>query len=239
MRKILITNDDGIYADGLIRLVKAAKKYGEICVVAPESQRSASSHSITLHSTLDVFPADFPDKDVKAFFCCGTPADCVRVGLRYIMAGKPDAVLSGINFGYNVATDLQYSGTAAAALEASFQGIPAIALSENASALHEVTDHYLDPILSRLLLMPAGDQKIWNVNFPGCPLSECRGVLYERTVSGGKIFDDHYIRQEKLENGGVRVLVRGVRDERAEEGTDLHAVNNNYVSVGKVNNIGF
>ena len=239
MRRILITNDDGIYADGLVRLVKAAKKYGEVCVVAPESQRSASSHSITLHTTMDLYPVDFSDPDVQAFSCSGTPADCVRVGLRYVLPEKPDAVLSGINYGYNVATDLQYSGTAAAALEGAFQGIPSIAVSETVTGLHEVSDHYLDYILRKLLFVDPGYQKIWNVNFPCCPLSECRGILFDRKVSGGRIYDDLYIRKEDLQNGGVRVFARGIRDARAEEGTDLHAVNNNFVSVGKVSNTGF
>ena len=79
--RILITNDDGINSDGIVRLAKAAKEFGEVWVVAPETQRSAASHSITLHSTIDVYPSEeFPIAGVHAFFCSGTPGDCVRVG---------------------------------------------------------------------------------------------------------------------------------------------------------------
>ena len=117
MKKILITNDDGIESDGLIRLVKEAIKYGEVLVVAPVEQRSASSHCISLHSPIDIFPHAFPVEGVKAYSCRGTPADCIRVGSVFIMTEKPDIVLSGINYGYNSATDIQYSGTCGAAFE--------------------------------------------------------------------------------------------------------------------------
>ena len=111
MKKILITNDDGIRADGIIRLARAAMKYGEVWVVAPEDQRSAASHSISLRDPVDVYPHDFPVAGVRAFSCSGTPADCVRVGCLSVMPEKPDAVLSGINFGYNAASDIQLSAS--------------------------------------------------------------------------------------------------------------------------------
>ena len=131
---ILITNDDGIEADGLIRLAEAAKEFGEVWVVAPKRERSAASHSITLRRHIDVYPHnDFPVEGVKAYHCSGKPADCVRVGALAVMPEKPDLVLSGINYGYNSATDIQYSATVGAAFEAAFQGIHAIALSEGFS----------------------------------------------------------------------------------------------------------
>ena len=106
MKTILITNDDGIFADGLIRLAATAKSFGEVWVVAPESQRSAASHSITLHSYIDVRPAAFPVPGVHAFASSGTPGDCVRVGSLSVMPARPDIVLSGINYGYNAASDI-------------------------------------------------------------------------------------------------------------------------------------
>ena len=118
MRTLLITNDDGIQADGLHRLAAAAREFGEVWVVAPDGQRSAASHSITLHSHIDVFPHDFPVPGVRAFTCSGMPGDCVRVGALGILPRRPDAVLSGINDGYNAATDVQYSATVGAAMEA-------------------------------------------------------------------------------------------------------------------------
>ena len=236
-RKILITNDDGIQADGLFRLVKAAVHYGEVWVVAPDGQRSAASHSITLHSPFTLNPFDFPVEGVKAWACSGTPSDCVRAGSLFLMPDRPDVVLSGINHGYNVASDIQYSATAGAAFEASFQGYTGIALSENACDCHEAADAYLEEVLDRLIGRNPGPGCIWNVNFPGCPLSECRGILEGRTVSKGMVFRDAYKAVEVLPDGGVRVIVDGTYNEDAEEGTDFRSVVENYVSIGTVRNI--
>lgn len=238
MLSILITNDDGIEADGIIRLARAARELGQVWVVAPHEQRSAASHSISLHRHIDVFPYDFPVEDISAFSCSGTPGDCVRTGSLYIMPKKPDVVLSGINCGYNVASDIQYSATAGAAFEAAFQGSLGIALSEQANDCHEVSDAYLPDILRELITKRLSYGQIYNVNFPGCPLSECRGVLRDRKVSHGMFYRDGYKALESLPNGGVRLMVDGEYNEDAEEGTDFRAVVDKYVSVGIVNNIG-
>ena len=239
MKSILITNDDGIEADGLYRLVKAAKSFGEIWVVAPEGQRSAASHSITLHAPIDVFPYDFPVEGVKAFSCSGMPGDCVRVGSLSVMPGKPDAVLSGINRGYNMASDIQYSATCGAAFEGAFQGFPSIALSEGMGSCHETTDAFLKEILEQLLFQPLRGGRIWNVNFPECPLSQCKGVLYDRTVSAGMFYRDHYVEEERLPGGGIRYRVEGELSTECEEGTDFRALLDHFVSVGVVDNVGF
>ena len=188
MRKILITNDDGIGSDGLIRLAEAAKNFGEVWVIAPMHQRSGASHSITLHEHLDVYPHDFPVEGIKAYACSGTPGDCGRVGSLSVMSTKPDVVLSGINLGYNVATDLQYSATVGAAFEAAFQGYRAIALSEHINGIHEVTDAYLTEILDEYIDFDAGYGRIVNVNFPGCTLSECGGLLAKASHTGRVIW---------------------------------------------------
>ena len=239
MRRILLTNDDGINADGLIRLARAANNFGEVWVVAPESQRSAASHSITLHSHIDVYPYDFAVSGVRAFSCTGTPADCVRVGSLNIMPEKPDVVLSGINYGYNACSDIQYSATAGAAFEGTFQGYLSIALSEGADPCHEVTDAYLEEVLSILIKKEHIKGQIYNVNFPQCKLSECKGILWNRPVSEGMFFRDRYNKVEDLENGGIRLMVEGIYNEDAEAGTDFRAIVDGYVSVGVVNNIGY
>ena len=235
---ILITNDDGINSDGILRLARAARQFGDVWVVAPDGQRSAASHSITLHSPIDIYPHPFPVEGVHAFSCTGTPGDCVRVGSLFVMPRRPDVVLSGINHGYNVASDIQYSATAGAAFEASFQGLPGIALSEEACSCHETTDAYLSVILEQLIGRRPGPGQIINVNFPGCPSSSCRGILENRTVSSREVFKDRYLEQEKLENGGVRVMVDGIHHYEAEPGTDYRAVLDRYISVGIVRNIG-
>ena len=163
------------------------------------------------------------------------------MGCLYLLPRKPDVVLSGVNHGWNVATDIQYSATAGAAMEAAFQGVPGIAFSEAAVDIHEAADRYLPQILGELLeseaLQRLSPVQILNVNFPGCPIGECRGIMRDVTVSDGRVFRDHYVLRKSLRDGGMRLEVEGVPDKRAEEGTDLWAVTHGYVSVGIAQNI--
>ena len=236
MKKILITNDDGIKADGLIRLVEAAKEFGEVWVVAPEEQRSAMSHSITLRHDFEAYKTDFPVDGVHAYACTGTPADCVRIGVLNIVPGRPDHVFSGINYGYNLGTDLQYSATAGAAFEAAFQKVHAIAFSEDFTDCHETTDKYLKEIMAELIDKSLGPSQIWNVNFPGCKLDECKGVLRDRFVSAEFFYKDRY-RETKITEDRIAYMVDGIRNYEATEGSDLRAIYDNYVSIGIATNI--
>ena len=116
--RILVTNDDGIDAPGIRKLVQIALKFGEVTVIAPDSQRSAASHQSTFGTPLRIKEHGFGIEGVKAYALSGTPADCVRVGVLKMVEPKPDLVLSGINNGFNMASDIQYSGTVGAAFEA-------------------------------------------------------------------------------------------------------------------------
>ena len=236
MRKILITNDDGIASDGIVRLAKAAVKLGEVWVVAPDSQRSAVSHSVTLRHSVEAWKTDFPVAGVHAFACDGMPADCVRIGVLNIVPGKPDNVFSGINYGYNIGSDIQYSATAGAAFEAAFQGIHTIAFSEDACDTHEVTDRYLEEIMSELTDKPLGINQIWNVNFPGCTLDKCGGILRDRTVSTDVFYCDIYD-ETQVSADRISYMVEGIRRWEASEGTDLKAILDNCVSIGIATNI--
>ena len=236
MKKILITNDDGIDSDGLIRLAKVAMEFGEVWVVAPHSQRSAMSHSITLRHSIEAWEVDFPVPGIRAYACDGTPADCVRIGVLNIMPEKPDHVFSGINYGYNVGSDLQYSATAGAAFEASFQKIHTIAFSEDADEMHEVTDEYIKDIMGDLLDKPLEINQIWNVNFPSCRLKDCKGILKGRTVSTDEFYKDRYL-EKKVSSGKISYMVEGIRNYEASQGTDLRAILENYVSIGIATNI--
>lgn len=236
MRKILITNDDGINADGIIRLAQAATEFGEVWVIAPDSQRSAMSHSITLRHSVDAWKVDFPVPGVHAYACSGTTGDCVRIGSLNIVPEKPDHVFSGINYGFNAASDIQYSATAGAAFEAAFQGIHTIAFSEDACEIHEVTERYLKEIIAELLNKPLGVNQIWNVNFPGCQLAECNGILRDRKVSTDAFYVDRYI-ETTVSEDKVSYMVEGIRNYSALEGTDLKAIFDNYISIGIATNI--
>ncbi len=237
MRKILITNDDGIEAEGIIRLAETAKEFGEVWVIAPAHQRSAASHCITLREPVEIKEADFPVEGVKAFACSGTPADCVRVGSLSVMPYKPDVVLSGINYGYNVASDIQYSATCGAAFEASFQGFISIALSENANQCHDITDAYIKELLSEYIDFRPERNQILNINFPTGKVEECKGIKRDLITSEDSFYHDRYKMIEEREDGTKLYMVDGIYNEDAEEGTDFRAVVDKYISVGLVNNI--
>ena len=235
MKRILITNDDGIEASGIIRLAEAARAFGEVIVIAPETERSALSHSITIRDPIDLFPHAFPMPGVTAWACSGTPSDCVRIGLLWLLPQAPDLVLSGINNGWNVAGDIQYSATVGAALEAARCGIPAIALSEPFDGDRMVTDCFLARILADLQDERPGPDAILNVNFPAGP---CRGTLTGRTVSAGSMHRGVYRLMEKRPDGMLRLKSDSVPDSDCEAGTDFRAVLDGYISIGVVRNVG-
>lgn len=126
--RILVTNDDGIDAAGILALARALVSLGEVMVAAPERERSASGHSITLHKPLHAFTRDL-GPNVRAWAITGTPVDCVKLAVEALLRDPPDLVVSGINNGSNLGRDVFYSGTVSAAIEALFLGIPAIAIS--------------------------------------------------------------------------------------------------------------
>ena len=210
-RLILITNDDGIDAGGIRQLAETAKAFGEVWVVAPESQRSGKSQ------------------------CSGVPVDCVRVGI-HLLGRKPDVVLSGINSGYNISGDIQYSGTAGAALEAAFWGIHAIALSQANLDYHPVTDRYLRALIGEYMDKPLPQNTVWNINFPGCAPEDCKGVKHGCAVSQDDFYTDSFT-CKTLGDGTVEYTVVPGRNWHGSEGTDLGAVCDNYVAVGTVTNV--
>ena len=152
------------------------------------------------------------------------------------MPEKPDVVLSGINYGFNVSSDIQYSATVGSAFEGEFQGYLSIAFSEGINGNHEVTDKYLRNIMAELMEKEYVPGYVYNVNFPQCSLEECKGVLYDRKVSRKAFFTDRY-KLEKEENGSKFYMVDGIYSPSHEDGTDFGAIIDNYVSVGVVRNI--
>lgn len=237
--KILITNDDGIMAPGLQRLARIAQEFGDVYVVAPDSQRSGVSHGINLHRPILCQPVCFPVEGVIAYSCDGTPADCIRVGTLNLVPGGADLILSGINNGFNVASDVQYSATVGAALEGAFQKVPSIAFSEESADHPEIANHYLKEILGELVGMSLGQNQIWNVNFPKGTVNDCKGILWDRVVSKDDFYKDRY-EGSFLDNdvsGTIHFSVIGVRNWKGTAGTDLEAVLNGYISVGVISNL--
>lgn len=231
--RILVVNDDGIRADGIVRLARMAKELGEVWVVAPREQCSAMSQRITVHADLVVRPETFPVPGVHAYSVEGTPADCVKVALMYLLPEKPDVVFSGINFGYNIGLDIAYSGTIGATMEAIMQGVPAIAFSNESNGNYEVAEAHMLAVTRDLLGQKIADNEIWNVNFPGCGLAKYQGILEVKRTAQSQFYLDHYER-ETYEDGSFRLSAAGIPVTEGAEGTDMRAVLDGYISVGKV-----
>lgn len=231
---ILITNDDGIRAEGIRVLAEAAKAFGSVTVVAPATQCSAMSHQITLRRDLVMERVDFPVPGVEAYSVDGTPADCVKAALDARITPKPDLLLSGINNGYNVGFDIVYSGTAAAAVEGLMNGIPAIALSRHHIGDFDVTREHIHGVLEAILAQPPLTKEIWNVNFP---TGSCRGILWDRVPASEGYYAGNV---EVTTEGNRRILHYPPMVEldpanlKGAENSDLNAVMRNYISVGKV-----
>lgn len=235
--KILVVNDDGIKAEGIRRLAALAKQLGEVWVVAPAAQCSAMSSRITVCGELVVCREEFPVDAVTAYSVSGTPADCVKVALSQLMEKKPDIVFSGINDGYNVGYDIQYSGTVGAAMEAVMSGIPAIAFSSEKNGIYDVVEEYFVPVAQELIKEELPANVIWNVNFPGCTVNELRGIRRGCVPAQMQFYQDHFDRKEQ-EDGSIVLTTSGIPvTEQMPEGSDIRAVQDRYIAIGKLKNM--
>lgn len=225
--RILLVNDDGIQTAGLRELALRLAESHEVTVVVPDRQRSAASHSLTLHRKLSVRKAELSE-GLAAWAVDGTPADCTRLALDVLC---PDAglVISGPNVGLNVAFDVLYSGTVGAALEAAMHHIPAIAISAPPHAEETETVRVFLKLLRQI--DPTADiRHLLNVNIPALPLEQIKGV---RWVPQGLYhqWEDHYWAGEP-EAGRAIYQVRGVEVPVPEEiADDSSAVLNGYVAL--------
>lgn len=234
--KILVVNDDSISAPGIELLARAATRFGDVWVVAPSEQCSALSQKLTLRETLAVEKVeDFPVKVQGAYKVGGTPVDCVKVALDYILEERPDWVFSGINNGYNVGFDIAYSGTLGAAFEAVRHEIPAIAFSVAHDSHLPYTEPYLAEVIEQLLGSGLKRGEVWNVNFPAMKRG-LKGTLWNRPAANISLYREKYI-ETRLPDGSVVLTNQGIPtpDEQIPEGTDAWAVRNGYIAIGKVN----
>lgn len=180
--RILLTNDDGIYAVGIIELSKQVAKLGDVQVVAPERARSAIGHAITLHKPLRMDPHYHTAYTVPAYASNGTPADCVMLGYYELFEQKLDLVISGINSGPNMGDDITYSGTVSAAMEASVIGVPSIAVSMGSfDAVHfEDAAKFVAELAKMMIEMDVPRKTLLNVNYPDLPLDKVKGIRITR-----------------------------------------------------------
>lgn len=229
--RILLTNDDGIHAEGLAVLERIARKLSDdVWIVAPETDQSGLAHSLTLSEPLRLRKvAD------KHYALRGTPTDCVIMGIREVLDKKPDLVLSGVNAGANMADDVTYSGTIAGAIEGTLQGVRSIALSQ--AFAHgsgrvvpwEVAESYAPELLGKLMDIDLPDGTFLNVNFPNCAPKEVQGIS---VTAQGKL-DFGLTVEERQDGRGLPYywLRFGDRQGNFREGTDINALKNGRISV--------
>jgi 5'-nucleotidase len=231
--RILVTNDDGIAAEGLRRLERIARRFSkDVWVVAPEREQSGAGHSLTLRMPLRIRKVAR-----RRYAVDGTPTDCVLLAVQEVMRGRrPDLVLSGINRGGNMGEDLTYSGTVAAAMEGTLLDVPSIALSLTVSTgarpLWDTADHWVPEVVRRLALIDWPGNTLMNVNIPNRPADQVTGI--------------EVARQGKRKIGGNLVAAVDPRGDRyywigpvreedtALAGTDIHAVTTGAVAVTPV-----
>ncbi len=226
MKRILVSNDDGIHAAGIRALVKALEPIGEVTVMAPLTEQSATSHALTLHRPLRI-----QEIDERRFAVEGTPTDCVLLAIKEFLDQKPDLVVSGINQGPNMGEDVIYSGTVAAAMEGAILGIPAMAVSLASWTFSDFEGAGKTAArLTRILLeSELPDRFLINVNVPPVPVSGIRGTRITRL--GNREYNDVFIKQTDPRGRDYYWLGGGDPSWTPSTNSDFNAVSENHVSI--------
>ena len=232
---ILVVNDDGIASEGIRLLAEKAAHFGDVWIVAPAEQCSGMSQRITIFEPLPIRKEPFPVEVKGAWSVGGTPADCVKAAVNRLLPVEPDYLFSGINHGYNAGFDVAYSGTIGAAMEGLMKGIPSFAFSSDFNSDFSLVEREILPILEELLSRPIERNALWNVNFPGCKIEEYRGILRGRRLAEMQLYLDRYGFEEQPDRR-LWMVNRSIPApaDLAPEGTDIHAVLNGFISIGKV-----
>ncbi len=229
--KILVTNDDGIFAPGLTALYRELRFLGEVAVVAPDSEQSAVGHAISLSQPLRVKEV-LLQGGVRGWAVTGTPADCVKIALAELFSAPPDLVVSGINLGPNVGINVLYSGTVSAATEATILGLRALAFSLN---IYRDADFCTAARLARRLVAELKDWPAWppkvclNVNLPALPEDQVRGVRITRQDTGRLV--EHFERRVDPRERVYYWLAEINERQELDLDTDYGALQAGYISL--------
>jgi 5'-nucleotidase len=226
--KILLTNDDGIESAGLKSLAARLSEEHEVWIVAPDSERSGSSHSITLR-----MPIQVRKKNIRTFACAGTPVDCVILGVLKLVGGDVDICISGPNRGYNLGTDLLYSGTAAAARQSVLMGIPAIAASLASPLLQEEMPPAIEFLARNLNVFKnlSSSDYFLNINFPADAANPMKTSITFPTL---RIYKDDII-TDRRKGGVLHCTIGGAFPEsRMTKGSDGEAIAAGMVSISPI-----
>ncbi|OPJ57209.1 5'/3'-nucleotidase SurE [Alkalithermobacter paradoxus] len=232
---ILITNDDGVYADGIFELANKVKAIANVYVVAPDSEKSAIGHAITIHNPLMVKKVNFRNTDIDAYAVSGTPADCVKLGIEAILEDiHIDLVLSGINNGPNLGTDVIYSGTVSGAMEGLVQNKPSIAISydgKNISSKEyekgaEYVVQFIDKIKDNLTML---DDTMININIPDIRDTKING--FKVTQLGIRRYENTF--EKRIDpRGNIYYWLGGKTVElEQDENSDVTAIKNGFIAI--------
>lgn len=231
--RILVSNDDGVHAPGLKILANELKKLGDVYVVAPLEEKSTTGHSLTLHKPLRLI-----EMGPKFYGVSGSPADCVYLGIRQVIKGMPDLVVSGPNRGANLGQDVYYSGTVSAAREACILGLPALAVSlavNFRAAKSEKSLNYLTAaktalkILKELDLARFPKHTLLNLNVPDVPLSKVKGT--QLTRQGFRYYSGSILRRTDHRGKDYYWVGGQYKGFHREEGTDCYAIESGFASL--------
>lgn len=233
--KLLLSNDDGILANGIRALIEALSPYHEVYVVAPDRERSAAGHSLTLHTPLRVEEIDPKYGAKRCWMTTGTPSDCIKIAINAILSNDelPDLVISGINHGPNLGRDILYSGTVSCAIEGALSGIPSIAVSL-ASLRTEYDDFKLAAKFTQKFLTKLENYKfppktVLNINIPGLEKDDISGIAF--TELGKRMFTDTYERRIDPRGKVYYWMAGELITEPEDATTDIAAVRNNKISI--------
>lgn len=228
--KVLLSNDDGIFAPGITHLLKCFKEISDfVYVTAPDRERSATGHSITVHRPLRIRKATQLGDKARGWIVDGTPADCVKLALESLIDEKPDLMIAGINDGPNLGSDVLYSGTVSAAVEGLINGIPSLAVSLATwdDASYEYAARFVVDLVPLLLQNPLPPGTLLNVNVPP---GEVRGVRFTRLCT---LCYTNAIHRRTDPRGREYFWMAGQPEspDTEDEGTDIGAVRQGYVSI--------
>lgn len=229
---ILVTNDDGIFAPGLLALIKAAQPFGEVVVVAPNSPQSGKGHAITITDPIRLHRIHTID-GIEAYECSGTPVDCVKLAKNVLLKERNiDICLSGINHGSNASINIIYSGTLSAAMEASLENIPSIGFSlmdYSFEADFESSSEYVRQIIRIALEDGIQNCNLLNVNIPKLNKSQLKGIKICKQAEGR--WDEEFLEAKDPRNQPYYWLTGKFNANNPSEDTDLWALENGYISI--------
>jgi len=227
---ILISNDDGIYSDGIYALWEAMSKIGKTTVVAPNTEKSAVGHAITLSDPIRIQKVKRAN-GFEGFAVHGTPADSVKIAVKAIMDSKPDLIISGINAGANVGQSLLYSGTISAATEGTFLGIPSIAISLDAYKKYDFSDAKIvaTKIVNAVLQHGLSKGTLLNVNVPNIKEGDYSG--YKITKQGAIYFKDHFEKRDDPHGRQYYWMTGVIENPDTDIQWDGYALKKGYVSI--------